>query len=206
MSNHKANHSWIPRAVRLYNQGMSVRQVANKLGQPQGTVYYHMRQRGVRFRQPGVHHGRRRAYDTAWVNYAEELYRQGMTLAEVAKLVDRNPGTVWLQLSRRQVPMHPRGPRRASWPEEARRMWRRGYSLGEISAALDKPRDQVRFRLRQVGILVGRTPEWVSVAIGLHARGYTANEIAAEVGCQAQTVRRQLRLAGVWNNPRGEAA
>lgn len=206
MSNHKANYPWVATALRLYDQGLSVRQVAQRLGISQGTVYYHMRQRGAQFRQPSRHHGRLRHHNISWVNHAEDMYRRGMTLAEVAKVVNRNPGTVWLHLSRRQIPMHPRGPRRATWPDEARRMWQRGYSLGEIAAAVDKPRDQVRHRLLQAGIRVGRTPDWVQTATGLYARGYTANEIAECVGRQAQTVRRQLRMAGVWNNRRAEAA
>jgi len=203
MSNHKANHPWVPQAARLYSQGLSVREVAARMGLPSGTVYYHLRQRGVQRRAPGQHHGHRRMYNNAWANLAESLYRQGMTLAEISKQVDRHPGTIQACLQQRGVPMRSRSRRKATWPDEARRMWQRGYNLSEIAIALDKPRDQVRWRLRQVGIHVGRTPEWVAIAVGLYLRGYTPNQIAVQVQRQAQSVRRQLRLAGVWNNPRG---
>jgi DNA-binding CsgD family transcriptional regulator len=200
MSNHKANYSWVPRAIRLYEQGMSLRQVGQHIGVKPHTVYYHLRQRAVQFRPAGFHHGVRPNHHTSWVNYAERLYRQGMTVAEVAEAVGKRPDTVWRHLRRRKVPMRQRGPRKATWSNEAIRMWCRGYPLGEIATSLDKPRDQVRHRLWQAGIRVGTTPDWVRTAVGLYTRGYTAAEIAMCVDRQPQTVRRQLRRAGAWHN------
>jgi len=175
---------WLDKAAGLYEGGMGLDAIAEVVGSSGMTVRRHLLRAGVEMR-PSKGRGRPKGARAATAEpapgerendpmvKAEFLYREGMTIDEVAEAVGLNRSTVGRKLRERGVPMRPVGQRPG--PD-----WKPG-----------KPR-------KPAG-----PPAWLDDAIGMYEGGMTLVEIGDIVGSSNMTVRKHLVAARVKIRPRG---
>lgn len=192
---------------RLYlSEGLSVEQIAARLGCSRGAVIAAMDRFGIaRMR------GKRIREDEEAVRAAlVELYQnQGLSIAGVARAMGRSHDYVSVRLRRYGIARRPAPPRASADPELLRRAWvdeRR--TLEEIAGELGTSRSQLRAELSRHGITrPRRRPRLAAVTrqsleelyVG---RALSASEVARRLGCSPNWVCDQLHLHGIPLRPR----
>ena len=155
--------------------------------------------------QPGTRPARRRKPGRAHPSLAARneriiaLHREKTPIAEIARLVDRSPNTVYRVLHQAGIPVRKNLDRHDVDGEAIARAYAEGGSLTSVGRRFGVSRDVVERRvLRHGGKL--RTPARplvIAEVVRLHDAGTSRGQIARRLGREWRTIDRALKDAGV---------
>lgn len=199
--------------VRLYDTGLSLRQVARQLGVSTKYVYTRLIRAGHE-RRPA-----RTPEKQVDVTEIVRLYDSGLSIADVADRLGVSTGLVRDRLRTAGQVTRPGGAHRREFDTvAARQLYESGLTLKQVAAMLGVADATVRARFRETGVPVrphgehlgriGRARRLdvdVTEVVRLYDSGLPMAEIADRLGVSGQTIRARLAEMGHPIRPAGPA-
>lgn len=142
MTNKELSIKW----AKLYREGNSIRQIAERYQKPISTVYSWLVKRNVEMRQTKNVGG---LWQDVPIDKAEELYSTGISMSEVGRLLGFNKGTI-----RHAFKMHGIKTKKRNnvfTDDEVSKLYLDGYSLENIAKMYSVGRCKIRTSLEKTG-------------------------------------------------------
>lgn len=219
---HKYVKKMKPTIKKLYESGMSMKEVGDVIGLSEPTVRRALKSMGVKSRPPSQ---RRVLSDPLSRINVVTMYKSGMTISAIANQLGHTSKVVSDILKDEGIEIRTSGHivLTPSQQLKAIRLYQDGYSLREIGHRFDVSRMTIQEVLkehdiprrssgwssvrRQKSLFTGRPsklrPEEQLAAITMYEDGMTLNEVADNLDVSVSTIASILEAHGIPRRPRG---